>query len=335
MTKPFVSVIVTCHNERNFIAKCIESILSNDYPKDRMEVLIMDGMSDDGTREIIRRYADGHGFLRMIDNERRITSTALNKGIQESKGEMILWMGAHNAYSPDYIRRSVEGLLTNDADNVGGVIVTIPRDDGLIGRSIALALSHPFGVGNSYFRTRPKEPMWVDTVFGGCYRRSVFDRIGLFNERLTRGQDVEFNIRLRKSGGKILLMPDIVSYYYARSQLMPFLAYSWTNGVWALVPFFYSSTTPVSWRHLTPMAFVSGLLLSALASAFLAAGRWLFLGTIASYAAANLASSLQIAARERKAAYFLTMPVVFAGLHFSYGLGSIYGWLKMLIFRGK
>ena len=110
------------------------------------------------------------------------------------------------------------------------------------------------------FRVHTDEPKWVDTVFGGCYRREVFDRVGLFNENLVRGQDMEFNLRLKKAGGKTLLVPDIVSYYYARSDIKSFWKHNFTNGVWAILPFLYSPIMPVSWRHLVPLIFVTAFL---------------------------------------------------------------------------
>jgi len=330
MELPFVTVIIPCRNEANFISACLESVVANDYPRDRLEVLVMDGMSEDGTREIVEAFMKDCPFVRCIDNPKRTTPCGLNIGIKNARGELIIWMSAHNQYSPDYIRLSVEGLLTHDADNVGGVIVTVPRNPTRIGKGIANALAHPFGVGNSYFRTRPTGPRWVDTVFGGCYRKSVFDRIGLFNEQLTRGQDVELNIRLRKSGGRILLLPNIVSYYYARTEWRSFLKYNWSNGLWAILPFRYSKNIPVSWRHLTPLAFVLTTLVSAALASFYAAAAWLLASVLGTYFIVSLAASAQIAFKEKKLSFLFMMPLIFGGLHFSYGLGSLYGLIKVM-----
>jgi cellulose synthase/poly-beta-1,6-N-acetylglucosamine synthase-like glycosyltransferase len=191
-------------------------------------------------------------------------------------------------------------------------------------------LSHRFGVGGSYFRIHTDKPRWVDTVFGGCYRREVFQKIGLFNEHLTGSQDMEFNLRLKKAGGKTLLAPDIVSYYYARSDLKSFWRHNFRNGVWAILPFAYSEVMPVSWRHLVPLAFVTSLMgsgaLGFLARPFL----WLFLAVVAAYGVANLAASLQVAWREREVRYVLLMPFVFGMLHIGYGLGSCWGVIKLL-----
>jgi cellulose synthase/poly-beta-1,6-N-acetylglucosamine synthase-like glycosyltransferase len=240
-------------------------------------------------------------------------------------------MSAHNRYEKDYISRSVESLGKYGADNVGGIMRTLPREDTFTGKAIVASLSHRFGVGNSYFRVQTNEPKWVDTVFGGCYRREVFERVGLFNENLVRGQDMEFNLRLKKAGGKTLLVPGIVSYYYARSSLKSFWKHNFGNGVWAILPFLYSSITPVSWRHLVPLIFVTTLLGSVLLGFFWAPLRYyLFLIILGCYGLANLGASLQIALEKRSVRYMFAMPFIFGMLHFGYGLGSLWGVFKIL-----
>lgn len=323
-----VSIIIPCRNEERFIGRCLDSILTNSYPLDRMEVLVVDGMSEDRTRTIVEDYVKQHSFIKFLENPNRITPTALNLGVSNAKGDVIFWMSAHNRYKKDYISRSIQYLNAYGADNVGGVIVTLPRENTFTGRAIVACLSHPFGVGNSHFRILSKEPKWVDTVFGGCYRREVFERVGLFNERLRRGQDMEFNLRLKKAGGRTLLVPEIVSYYYARSDLRSFWKHNWGNGLWAILPFLYSEVVPVSWRHLVPLAFVLGLIGSAVLGLFRPEGVWLLAAVVGSYGAANLLVSAHIAWRERDIRYLFVMPFVFASLHVAYGTGSLWGLAK-------
>jgi cellulose synthase/poly-beta-1,6-N-acetylglucosamine synthase-like glycosyltransferase len=326
---PFVSIIIPCRNEEKFIGDCLDSIVANDYPKGKLEVLAIDGMSEDGTRAVIENYSKKHSWIRLITNPKKITPIALNKGILDSKGEIIIWMSAHNRYEKDYVSRSVESLEKYGADNVGGIMKTLPREDSLAGQAVVASLSHRFGVGNSYFRVQTDEPKWVDTVFGGCYRRGVFDRVGLFNENLVRGQDMEFNLRLKKAGGKTLLVPNIVSYYYARSDLKSFWKHNWANGVWAILPFLYSPIMPVSLRHLVPLIFVTALIGSAVLGFLLPLFFWFFGVILGSYALASLTVSLQIAFQKRDVKYFAVMPFVFGILHFGYGLGSLLGVFKM------
>jgi len=328
--KPLCSVVIPVRNEEKFIVKCLDSIINIDYPKEMLEVLVVDGMSIDGTRNIIRDYIQQYSFIKLLDNTKKITPIAFNIGIQQAKGKIIAIMSAHATYEKDYISKCVKYLGEYKADNVGGIMITIPRDNTFVGRAIVSALSNRFGVGGSVFRTGSKEPRWVDTVFGGCYKREVFDRIGLFNENLVNTQDMEFNMRLKKAGGKILLHPDIVSYYYARSDFKSFCKHNFRNGIWAIYPLKFVDHIPVSWRHFIPLVFVSGLIGSAVLSAISHVFLWLLLFIAGSYALANIYFSFKITTKEKDFRYFFIMPIIFATLHIGYGLGSLWGAIKLL-----
>ena len=167
--KPFLSVLIPCRNESRFLARCLDSILANDYPPDRMEVLVTDGASSDGTRDLIGAYQRKDARVRLVDNPEGTTPYALNHGIDAARGEILAVVGAHAAVAPDYFRLLVERLLSSGADNVGGVVRTLPQDPGWFAGPIVAALSHRFGVGNSHFRVGTSAPRWVDTVFGGCW----------------------------------------------------------------------------------------------------------------------------------------------------------------------
>ena len=328
---PYVSIIIPCRNEEKFIAKCFDSVIANDYPKDRLEVLLVDGMSEDGTREIVERYAQRYPFIRLLDNAKKITPVALNIGIKHARGEIIMRMDAHATCEKDYISKCVMFLDEYSADNVGGIMKTIPRNNTFIDKVIVLTLSHQFGVGGSVFRTGSKEPKLVDTVFGGCYKREVFDKTGLFNEDLVRTQDMEFNLRLKRAGGKILLHPEIVSYYYAKSNFNGFSYNNFRNGFWATYPLKFVKHMPVSWRHLVPLAFVSSLIGSAVLSVFSQIFLWLFLFILGSYTLANIYFSINIAAKEKNFRFLFSTPLIFAALHIGYGLGSLWGLLKVIM----
>jgi succinoglycan biosynthesis protein ExoA len=201
---PLVSIIVPCRNEARFIGQCLASILRSDYPKDRMEVIISDGMSEDGTRPIVAGYLKADARVRLIDNPEHTTPVALNRALNASHGEVILRLDGHAEMAPDYVSRCVAALASSGAHNVGGVRVERPQDDGGFADAIMAAMTCRWGVGNAYYRFGGSEPRWVDTVFGGCWRRELFDRIGKFNPQLIRSQDMEFNQRIRKAGGRIL-----------------------------------------------------------------------------------------------------------------------------------
>jgi glycosyltransferase involved in cell wall biosynthesis len=327
---PSVSIIIPCRNEERFIGGCIDSILANDYPKDKIEVLVVDGMSGDKSKEIVGNYSKQYKFIRVIDNPRRITPCAFNTGIRNATGEIVMILGSHSTYQSDYISKCVRYLNEFEADNVGGIIVTLSRKNTFIGKAVTAALSSRFGVGGSGFRTGVKEPTWVDTVFGGCYKKKVFEKVGFFNENLVSTQDMEFNLRLKRAGGKILLVPDIVSYYYTRSDLVSFCRNNFRNGFWAIYPFKFTTTMPVSWRHLVPLSFVLGLIGSALLSTMVTHFVFLFLIILGCYVLVNLAASLQIALQRRDIKYLMVMPFIFACLHFGYGLGSLLGGFGVL-----
>ena len=254
---PRISIVIPCLNENAFIGRCLDSILANDYPKERVEILVVDGMSQDITREVVKSYAQKYNFIKLVDNIKGFKPYAFNLGIQKALGEIIMIVGAHASIEKNYISQCVKYLNEYQADNVGGVMVTVPRENTLTAKAIALALSSPFGVGNARFRIGSKKPIWVDTVFGGCFRKELFRKIGFFNEELIHSQDLEFNLRLKKHGGKILLVPEIKSYYYALSDLKSFCRHNFRNGLWAVYPLKFVQHIPVSVRHLVPLAFVS------------------------------------------------------------------------------
>lgn len=327
---PLVSIIIPCRNEEKFIGKCLDSVIANDYPKDRLEVLVVDGMSEDGTRRVVAGYTQEHPFIRLLNNAKKHATAAFNIGVKCAKGEVIMIMGAHATYDKGYISNSVKFLYEYDADNVGGVCRILPRDNTLIGRSIAAALASPLGSGNAYTKIGSKGPRWVDTVFGGCYKKEVFEKIGLFNEALTRSQDIEFNLRLKKRGGKILLVPEIKWYYYVRSGLKEFSEHNFDDGFWTFYPLKFGSRT-FYWRHLVPLVFVLSLLASAVLAAFSSLFLWLFLGILSAYALANMGSSIHIAIKEKSFKYLPTVPLAFVARHIPYGLGGLYGLLKVLV----
>ena len=323
--RPLVSVIVPCRNEAAFLERSIGSILASEY-HGQIEVVVADGMSVDGSRQILAAMAARDPRLRVIDNADRITPCALNRAIESSRGEFVVRFDGHAVMPRDYVARCVELLESSGADNAGGSIRTIAQTGGIFSEPIALALRSRFGVGNSVFRTAGGQPgaRSVDTVFGGCWRREIFSRIGGFNELLERGQDLEFNLRLRLAGGAIVLDPAIVCDYYARSGLARFWRHNFSNGVWAVLPFSLSEIVPVRTRHLIPLAFV----------VMLAAGAGLPLpwsiAVPGAYMCACAIASIRVAWTERRFAYLVLMPVVFASLHLAYGLGSAWGCLKLM-----
>lgn len=329
-----VSIIIPCRNEEKFIEGCLNSLLSQDYPKESLEILVVDGASEDKTREIVKRFAKKYPFIKLLENTAMHTPHGLNIGIKTAKGEIIARMDAHALYENTYISKCVKYLQEHKVDNVGGVMETMPRSDTILGKVIVAVLSHRFGVGNAAFRLGVQKPMLVDTVFGGCYIKEVFQKIGYFNENLPRGQDMEFNLRLRKSGGKILLAPEIKSFYYARSGLKSFLSHSFTDGLELIRPLKFGVKI-FSWRHIVPLAFVLILVITALLAVFYPKFIWSFFAFSVTYFLINLYFSVRIYFAKKDFRYLFLSPLVFASLHFGYGTGSFYGLLKVFWWKAS
>lgn len=334
--KDKVSIIIPCLNEQDYIAKCLDSVIANDYSNDFLEVIVIDGMSTDRTREIIHQYQDKYRFVRLLDNPKRTAPSALNIGIKNATGDIVIRMDAHTTYSRNYVSKCVETLKEFNADNVGGVIRTLPGKNTFIAKLIALSIGHPFGVGMSYFRVAKTRmpPCPVDTVPFGCFRRELFKKIGYFDESLPRVEDIDFNNRIKEVGGKIILNPEIVSFYYARGSLKDFWKHNFDNGYLVTAPLGRSQAHYVG-RHLIPLLSLGGFILLIPFSFFSEVARWLLGGLIGFYMSLSLYFSLKTALRQRNPIFLVLMPFIFGFLHLSYGLGSLWGLIRSSWFRIK
>jgi len=329
------SIIIPVRNEEKNIARCLDAVLANDYPKDKLEIVIVDGQSTDNTSTVIQDYVNAHRHIRItvLENPQKITPTALNIGIKYSRGSIIAVVGAHNYISDNYILTAVGYLQENKADCIGGIGICIPVGKGLISESISLAAKSSFGVGGGFRTNRAKKTVHVDTVPSPVYKREVFEKIGFFNVKLVRNQDIEFNLRLKRGGGKVLLVPDIVSYYYARPDLKGLFKQNFWNGFWVIYSNRFAKM-PFSYKHLVPFAFVLSLLGSFLLSPLWKPFVYMFLAEIAIYLIANVFFSLKISF-SKGLKLLPVVAVAFATLHFSYGLGSLWGSAKLIFSRNR
>jgi glycosyltransferase involved in cell wall biosynthesis len=319
MRFPPVTIIMPIRNEAGFIQRSLGAVLAQNYPEECLQVIVADGMSSDGTREIVREMVGEYPRASLIDNPGRIVPTALNAALAEAQGEVIIRVDGHCQIAPDYVQRCVEALERTGADCVGGPMVTVGETD--VAEGIALAQSSFFGVGGVAFRTGSDRGRYVDTVAFGAYRREVFDRIGTFDEELVRNQDDEFNFRLTQAGGKIWLDPSIRSVYYSRASLPGLWRQYFEYGLYKVRLIQKRGAVP-SWRHLVPVTFVLSLLASLLLALFTGQRRWA-LSVAGPYAAANLAASAWTARNRWRLFPFL--PLAFATLHMAYGLGFLSG----------
>ncbi len=323
MPTPHVSVIIPCRNEAGYIERCLESVLASDYPQHLLEILVADGRSDDGTRDILSRYCAAHPLVHVLDNPQGTAPAALNVGILVASGQVIIRMDAHVLYPPDYISRLVRGLEESGADNVGGVLHTVPAADTPVARAIAIGMSHRFGVGNSHFRVGVRKPREVDTVPFGCFRREVFTTVGLFDEELIRNQDDEFNFRLISRGGRVLLLPDVSCRYFARRSLGQLARMYYQYGYFKpLVARKVGRVMTV--RQLIPGLLVAGLSTFAVLSPWSSAAQVMLSLLVSLYASLVAVSALR-ALRPHGVRCAMALAAVFPVLHFSYGIGFILG----------
>jgi succinoglycan biosynthesis protein ExoA len=318
-TKPLVSVLIPMRNEERFIGACLRSLRSQDYPHDRFELLVIDGESTDGSPGIVQRFAaDSDVEVRLLENPALKTAPGLNIGLDAAKGEVIVRVDAHAEVAPDFLSQSVAALEETYADAVGGPIESVA--EGLVGEAIALAMSSPFGIGNAAFRYS-QEPQYTDTVAFAAYRRDVFERIGGFAEDIDFGEDDEFNYRLGDAGGKIFLTPKIRSVYHTRSSL-PALFRQYRAYGRAKVKVLRRHPAQARLRQMVPASFVGALGSLSLVSPILRRFRGLLRLVLTLYLLATFAASFKIAS-EKGWRYLPVLPLAFACLHVSYGVGFL------------
>lgn len=318
-----VSVVMPVYNEERYIAKCIDSLLLQDYPAEKMEWIFVDGCSKDKTVEILEQYKQKYpDLIKILNNPQKIVPYAMNIGIAASCGKYIVRLDAHADYATDYISKCIYYLEHTDAENVGGLAET--KANGFMGNAIAKMLSSKFGVGNSQFRTNG-ESGYVDTVPFGAFRREVFSKYGGYDERLVRNQDNEMNFRIRKNGGKIYLSNDIHLSYYCRDSVKGISAMARKNGMWNIITMKLCPGA-MSMRHFIPFLFVTSVLglavLGILHFIF-----WLLLGAeLTLYLAMDVLFSAKQASGVKE---FFALLMLFPVFHVAYGIGSMIGITKL------
>jgi glycosyltransferase involved in cell wall biosynthesis len=324
--EPFVSIIIPMRNEEQYIKKCLQSFIDQDYPKDRFEIIVVDGQSEDNSSIIVAELTELYNNIKIIDNKEKITPIALNIGLKYSKGEVIIIFSSHGYADENFILNNILVHSAKNVDCVGGTINTVGED--FQSNAIALAQSSIFGVGNSLFRYS-KKAQFVDTVAFGAYSKEVFDKIGYFDETLVRNQDFEFNHRLIKNGGKIFLDPSIKSYYYARSSIgklfMQYLKY----GFWK-VRVVSIHGDAFRFRYQVPAIFVLSLIAFSILSLFQNLFLILLLSVLSAYLFVIMVASILLSIKSRFTNIIL-LPIAFWALHFGFGIGFLGGIITFVI----
>jgi len=328
-TLPFVSIIMPVRNEVDFIERAVKSILSQDWPGEKMEILVVDGMSNDGTREIVEKLSQKDNRIRMLDNPRRIVPTAMNIGLRAARGDLFIRVDGHAEVAPNFIRESNKCLHEHpQAWVTGGYIETVAND--YTGRVIASAMGSPIGVGNSRFRLGDYEG-WVDTLAFGTHHKWIVDKIGYFDEELVRNQDDEFNLRVILAGGKIWMSKSIKSKYFSRGSLCKLWRQYFQYGFWRIRTL-QKHKRPATLRQLVPLSFVLSLLLLGFAGLLWRPFCILLCLEAALYGIGLSAGAFDVG-RKTGWRHAPLAPLVFVILHFGYGLGSLWGIVRFLILK--
>jgi succinoglycan biosynthesis protein ExoA len=325
-----VSIIVPCYNEQATIGLLLQALYSQTFPLEDMEVIIADGLSTDQTREEIEAFCEAHPDLtvRVVDNPQRVIPAGLNRAIEAAMGDIIIRLDAHSIPYPDYVARCINDLQAGLGDNIGGVWEIQPGDQSWQARAIASAAAHPLGVGDARYRVGGQSQA-VDTVPFGAFRRSLIDQIGAFDEDLLTNEDYEFNVRVRKSGGKVWLNPSIRSRYFARRTFGALAQQYWRYGFWkARMLRRYPET--FRWRQLSGLFVLSFLVLGIL-GIWKPVARWLLGIELGIYALALLAAGLQEAFRKRDLALLLGVPLAIATMHLTWGAAFLWSWMGSIL----
>jgi glycosyltransferase involved in cell wall biosynthesis len=326
---PLISIIIACRNEEKFIGKCLDSIIHQVYPKDRLEVLVVDGESTDKTKDVVKKYVQVYPFIRLLENSRKVTPAAMNIGIKNSKGDVIILVNAHSILDKSFLENSIGSLNRTNADAVGGRLKAIHEGSSLMTKAIPLATDSIFGAGGKRYRSRLEEGFVKDTLPYCAYRREIIDRVGLIDEDLIRDQDEELNYRILKKGGKIYYSPQIKSYLFIRPSLKKLWKQHFQYGYFK--PLVVKKVGGImTWRQAIPSLFVSSILLTGILSFFTFYALACFLFILGLYVITNFFFSF-VQSVKKKVKLIPFVSVSFATLHVSYGMGYIKGMFDFMI----
>lgn len=324
-----LSVICPIYNEEKYIPQFLDSILQQDYPKDDLEILLVDGMSKDRTRDIISEYAAKYPCLRLVDNPQQAVPYAMNNGIKNAKGEIIIRLDAHAEYPSNYFSVLVKKLNELEgAENVGGVCITLPCNETTVATAIAECLSNKFGMGNSYFRVGAKEVMSVDTVPFGCFRKTLFDKVGLYDTDMIRNQDDELNGRIIKNGGKIYLLPELEIRYFARDKISKVRKMFYQYGLYK--PLGNKKLgSPATIRQFFPLLFVLGLVFGLIICIVFPVLWPFYTAIILLHLLIGMYEGIKSSKRTGCKGCILIMPYIFMNMHVCYGIGYLKGMYNL------
>jgi len=324
-----VSIVIPCYNEEQTIGLLLNALYRQTYPRSQMEVILADGQSSDRTREVIANFQNQHPDLvvRVVENPKKIIPAGVNRAIKAANGKYIVRLDAHSVPNEEYVQVSIADLEAQKGDNVGGLWLVKPGGLGWVATSIAAAASHPLGAGDARYRYSSVAGE-VDTVPFGAFQRTLFDRIGFFDETLLTNEDYEFNTRIRANGGKIFFDPAIRTQYFARSTLSALAKQYWRYGFWKW-RMLLRAPDSLRWRQAIPPLFVLGIFILLILSIWfqparivLVAGIFIYLGILLAFGIANVRRT----GDWRTAIGF---PAAIAVMHFSWGFSFLWSMLQI------
>ena len=324
-----LSIICPFYNEERYLPQLLGCIENQDFPKDEREVLFIDGGSTDGSLHITENFCEEKNNYFLFGNLQKTISYAFNIGLKHASGDYIIRLDAHAWYPSDYCSTLVRLCEETGADNIGCVCQTKVLNENEKGMAICEVLSNPLGVGNSQFRIGVRTLQRADTVPFGCFPKKTFERYGLYDTRLVRNQDIEFNHRIIAGGGSIYLTPDVFFVYYAREKWSELASNNFANGKWNILTVYYSKKfSTLNVRHFIPLLFVLSLIVPTL----LALLRWPFILVSAASLLAYLClvSIISFNLARKKGLNFFYLVVTFFVLHLSYGWGSLCGLFTLM-----
>ena len=321
-----VAVVIPTYNEELYIEGCLESLRCQSYPFRQMDVMVVDGRSEDSTREIVNKLSKQWPNVRLLDNPGKIQSIAFNIGVRNSTAPYVIRLDAHVTYEEHYVEKCLDNLRTiPNVGDVGGICLTKTKGNGLVSEANAILCQSRFGIGGASFRVGAKAG-YIDTVPFGAFPRTVIDEVGGMREDMARAEDNEYVTRIRKAGYNIYLDPEIVSTYYARDSFKGIIKQMYGNGL-SIGQLFYVDRSAIGLRHFVPFAFLLSLIVAAIGAIFWMPFVWLFLFIVVMYFLCALAAT-SILCHKYGWKFFFVLPVLFFNVHCAYGWGTLVGLFK-------